>query len=244
MKLHEGPFPLAYVLPVIGAFVVLFAFPLTRGFAEGKDRRTYWALQGITLLGALAGAKLAVLMGDRLWPVVPITSFREVLESGRSIVGGLIFGFLAAEAAKPLLGYTLPPNDRFAMAVPFSIATGRLGCLFQGCCRGVPWDGPLAITYSDGIPRHPAPLYEILFQLAIGGLFVFLLRRHALAGRLFAVYLVGYGGFRFATEFLRVTPRVFGAFSVYQALSVVMVGLGVASWIRHTPRTSGALAPG
>jgi phosphatidylglycerol:prolipoprotein diacylglycerol transferase len=169
--LHAG-----YATMVLLGLGLAFVFPLTKGFRYDADKRRYWLLQGITLVAALAGAKLAVLMGDGLWPLQRFDNWSALLSSGRSIVGALLFGFLAAEAAKPLLRYDIPPNDRFAMVLPFSLGTGRLGCLLAGCCRGVPWDGMWAVTYADGIPRHPAPLYEMLFDFAMGFLLIALWR--------------------------------------------------------------------
>ena len=69
--------------------------------------------------------------------------WHEILLSGRSVTGALILGFLAAEAAKPLLGYSMPPNDRFATLLPFSFAIGRSAASppaaaaeFHGTARG------------------------------------------------------------------------------------------------------------
>ena len=70
--------------------------------------------------------------------------------AGRSIAGALLFGFIGAELAKPLMRYRLPPNDRFATVLPFSIAIGRIGCLLAGCCLGEPWNGPWAVRAADG----------------------------------------------------------------------------------------------
>ncbi|HEX8616066.1 MAG TPA: prolipoprotein diacylglyceryl transferase family protein [Thermoanaerobaculia bacterium] len=227
--------PVRYALPVLLALVVILAFPVTRGMRDATARRKYWQVQLVTLLGAIAGAKLVVLMGDQLWPVVPLHDWTEILTTGRSIVGGLIFGFLAAEIAKPLLGYSLPPNDRFATVLPFSFAIGRIGCFLQGCCRGIEHDGLLSVTYSDGIARHPVQLFEAAFNVAIGIAFVILLRRGALRHRFFATYLIAYGVYRFATEFIRATPHPLYGYSVYQLFAVVMVLLGVASFVLRTP---------
>jgi prolipoprotein diacylglyceryltransferase len=223
-------FPLRYVIPVLTGLLLLLLYPVARHIGA-EEKRRYYTLQGITLVGALAGAKLAVLMGDRFWPVVPIHSFAEVLRAGRSIVGGLLFGFLTAEAAKPILGYTLPPNDRFAALLPFSLAIGRVGCFLQGCCLGTPHAGMVSVTYTDGIPRWPVQLFEAAFDLAAGVLFVLLVSRRILQGRLFATFLIAYGVYRFATEFIRVTPRAFGAFSVYQLFCVAMIAAGVVALV-------------
>ncbi|HEX8253042.1 MAG TPA: prolipoprotein diacylglyceryl transferase family protein [Thermoanaerobaculia bacterium] len=227
--------PVRYALPVLLALIVILAFPVTRGMRDAAARRKYWQLQLVTLLGAVGGAKLVVLMGDHLWPVVPLHDWTVILTSGRSIVGGLIFGFLAAEAAKPLLEYLMPPNDRFATVLPFSFAIGRIGCFLQGCCRGIAHDGLLSVTYGDGIARHPVQLFEAAFNVAIGIVFIVLLRRGALRHRLFATYLIAYGGYRFATEFIRATPHPLGGYSVYQVFAIVMVLLGVVSFVLRTP---------
>lgn len=233
----------AYVAMVLLGLVLVFAFPLTRGYAARSDRQRYWLLQGITLFGALVGAKLAVLFGDALWPLRPVPDWRELLVSGRSVAGALLFGFLAAEVAKPLLGYRLPPNDRFAMVLPFSLGLGRLGCLLEGCCRGIPWDGPLAVTYEDGIPRHPAPLYEMMFDFGVGLMLVALWRRGKLPGRLFALFMILYAAFRFASEFWRETAKAFFGFSAYQWICVAMLLAGALAFALRR-RSSPALAHG
>src|SRR5207253_3528269 len=147
-----------------------------------------------------------------------------------------LFGFLAVEAAKPLLRYDIPPNDRFAVVLPFSIGLGRIGCLLAGCCRGAPHDGPLSIAYDDGVLRHPAQLYEVLFQLAAGYALLVLWRRKLLFGRLFALYLVAYGIFRFLTEFVRETAKPYHGLSAYQLMCVAMVVAGGAALYLRSSR--------
>lgn len=220
-----------YALPVVLGLTVLFVFPLTRHMARQQDRQRYWVLQGLTCLGAIVGAKLAVLYGDFGWPWADIPGgWRTAMESGRSIVGGLLGGLAFAEAGKPLLDYQLPPNDRFAAVLPFSIAIGRVGCTLSGCCYGLPHQGWFAMVDAAGVARWPTQLMDLVFQLVTGTVFIFIIRVRvaALAGRLFALYLVLYGLFRFASEFIRDTPRLYGSWSGYQVLSVLLVLVGCA----------------
>ena len=234
-----------YALSVGVAVALALLFPVAKHL-RGDERRSYYTLQAITLLGAVLGAKLSVLLGDYDWPFVPMRDWNAILVSGRSVTGALILGFLAAEGAKPLLGYRIPPNDRFATLLPFTFAIGRIGCLTAGCCRGLPWRGPWAITYADGIPRHPTQAYELLFQVAAGLIFLALLRRGLLFGRLFSVYLIAYGAFRFGIEFLRETPKTWGPLSAYQGLCLVMIALGTAFLVKRTlwpPETWKRFAP-
>jgi phosphatidylglycerol:prolipoprotein diacylglycerol transferase len=182
----------------------------------------------------MLGAKLSFLFGDLHWPWEPVHDWQAVLWSGRSITGALILGFLFAEIAKPLMGYAMPPNDRFAALLPFTVALGRVGCLTAGCCRGLPYDGWCAIRGADGIARYPAQISEIVFQVAIGIAFVLMVRRGFLFGHLFSIYLILYGAFRFATEYLRETPKFYAGLSGYHWLSLVMIALGVAFFLKRT----------
>jgi phosphatidylglycerol---prolipoprotein diacylglyceryl transferase len=229
--LHFG-----YAVMVVLGFALTLSFPLTRHFSDPRDKRRYYILQAITAVCALLGAKLAVLFGDALWPMREFHDWSALIEGGRSLAGALLFGFLGAEAAKPLLNYDIPPNDRFAIILPFSFGLGRIGCLIVGCCRGIPFDGPWAITYADGIPRHPAAVYEMIFHWAMGFILIALWRRQILFGRLFALYLVSYGIFRFMTEFIRETPKAFGELSGYQILSLCMIVAGGVAIIARSLR--------
>jgi phosphatidylglycerol---prolipoprotein diacylglyceryl transferase len=240
VSIDETRFGWVYSALVLAGLALLVLVP-TSGTVPVTERRKYALLQVLTLVGAIVGAKIALLAGDLGWPFKPLPGgWRQVVESGRSITGGLIGGFVLAEAAKPLLRYRLPPNDFFAAKLPFSIALGRVGCLLGGCCRGVPHEGAFTVRYSDGIARLPAPLFELVFQLAVGLASLALVRRRLLGGRVFALYLVLYGVFRFATEPFRTTPKPLGGLSVYQLLAVVLIVLGLASLAARSRATLAA----
>lgn len=227
---------LAYAGMVALGIALVFAVRPAGQYAT-PEKRQYYRLQLITFAAALLGAKFAVLLGDALWPLQPMQDWPGLLLSGRSIIGALLFGFLAAEAAKPLLRYRMPPNDRFALVLPFSIATGRLGCWMSGCCLGVEMDGALAVTGADGVSRFPAPLAELAFHVATGVALIVLWRRGLLKGRLFALYLVLYGAFRLVSEYWRVTPKAWGGWSAYQWLALAAIVAGAtALYLRRETR--------
>lgn len=222
-----------YGLPVLFGFLLLSFFPSTKHYQKKDDVKKYYTIQMFVIFSAIAGAKITVLFANRFWMTMPESSATDLLFSGRSIVGGLLFGFLAAEITKPFLGYKLPPNDRFAMVLPFSVAIGRIGCLLAGCCRGLFFDSRFSIEYSDHITRHAIPFYEMTFHVSMGILFVNLVRRKKCEGQIFALYLMSYGGFRFFTEFMRETPKTYGNFSLYQWLCLAMLACGMMSFLKR-----------
>jgi len=221
-----------YQVNALVALAVALLLPSARRTVPAPLRRRYSLLQLVTLLGAIVGAKLAMLAGDLGWPIEHV-ALDHAIFSGKSIVGGLLGGFLAAELSKPWLGWTEPPNDWFACKLTLSIAIGRVGCIAAGCCRGLPTQSRLAIVYSDGVPRVPVTSFELVLHLGLFALFYSLHRRGRLRGRLFALYLMIYGVFRIFSEPLRETPKVFAWFSVYQGMALLLIAAGAWSWSRR-----------
>jgi phosphatidylglycerol:prolipoprotein diacylglycerol transferase len=224
-----------YVIPVLLGLGLAALFPSGAVFRDPATRRTYQRIQIATLIGALVGAKLAAIVGDLRWPLEQVDA-SAVLHTGRSITGGLLFGFLTAETLKRVFGFHEPPNDRFATVLPFSIAIGRVGCLVVGCCPGLPTESWLALPDAEGVMRHPTALYDLLFHLVLGvGLVVLLRRGDVLRGRFFALHLLLYGVFRFAIEPLRDTREYALGVSAYQLFALAMFACGVFGLLRRLP---------
>ena len=178
------------------------------------------------LAGAFLGAKLVYLAAEG-WLHWHDANRWIILATGKSITGALLGGYAGVEIAKSLTGYTSVTGDWFAIIAPVGIMLGRVGCMLHGCCLGrecaVGW---FTMIDAYGLARWPAAQMEFLFNaLALGG--VLLLRRfRILPGQHFHLYLMAYGLFRFAHEFLRETPQILGPFSGYQIAALCLVGLG------------------
>lgn len=125
-----------------------------------------------------------------------------LLDSGKTVVGGLAGAYVGVLLAKRFIGYREHTGDLFAPAVALGIAVGRIGCHLTEP-PGTPTDLPWAVTYR-GVPSHPSFLYETGFLLLLLGLMLWLRPRLAAhPGELFKVFLVGYGTFRFCVELVR-----------------------------------------
>lgn len=188
------------------------------------------------LLGALVGAKIVYLFAEG-WNDLGRSDTWLRLATGKSVVGSLLFGYLAVELAKRALGYTAPTGDWFALVAPVGIGLGRLGCWTHGCCLGreigAAW---YAIPDAAGVPRWPAVPLELGFN-AVALLVALGLRwGRVLPGQHFHLYLIGYGLFRFGHEFVRATPRVVGPFSGYHFAALAVVVLGVIRYVQRAGR--------
>jgi phosphatidylglycerol:prolipoprotein diacylglycerol transferase len=178
--------------------------------------------------GAMIGAKFAILLVD------PRASTRlaDMLDGGKTILGGLLGGYFGVELAKWSLGLRLKTGDSYAGPVAASVAVGRLGCFVGGCCYGLPTALPWGVDFGDGVPRHPTQLYEAAFHAVMA----FLLFKFRAEGRyprqLMKLYVLSYLVYRFLTEFIRPEPRLFEGFTGYQLLAAAMLPLFVYLWKR------------
>jgi prolipoprotein diacylglyceryltransferase len=170
----------------------------------------------MVLLGCLAGASV----GNKLmlWLEVPhlwtsASGWKEFLFSGQSIVGGLLGGLIGVAAAKKLCGYRSSTGDLFVFPILLGLMIGRVGCFLAGLndgTYGVPTRLPWGVDFGDGLPRHPAQLYEIVFAALLWALL-----KHwqpqlkAAPGSLFKLMLIAYLLWRLGIDFLKPVPYVY-----------------------------------
>ncbi|MCX5700541.1 MAG: prolipoprotein diacylglyceryl transferase [Candidatus Omnitrophica bacterium] len=155
------------------------------------------------LLGGLIGSKLgsALFVYPDFYINNPLAIlFPEV--GGKTIVGGLIGGYIGVIIAKRILKVKRSTGDLFAPGLALGIAIGRIGCFLNGCCYGVPTCLPWGIFYKGAI-RHPTQIYESIFCLILF-LYLWSVReKERKEGDLFKIFLLAYCFFRFWVEFLR-----------------------------------------
>jgi prolipoprotein diacylglyceryltransferase len=176
-----------------------------------------WILAGC-LFGALIGAKLLA------WSEAPqlywaLRHDPNFWFGGKTIVGGLLGGWAGTEMAKRALGVTTSTGDVCVYPLILGMCIGRVGCFLTGLSDntcGVRTSLPWGVDYGDGIPRHPAQIYEILFLLALG--LALWAARSALAtpGLRFRWFMTGYLAFRFYIDFFKPHWTLFGGLSGIQ----------------------------
>jgi len=135
-------------------------------------------------------------------------------------------------------------SDLVSIVAPIGLFFGRLANFINGELWGRPTDVPWAMVFPsvDRVPRHPSQLYEF----ALEGVALFLIlwwfsARPRPRGAVSALFLIGYGVFRFLAEFTREPDSFLGVLALGltmgQWLSAPMVIAGVAMllWVQRTP---------
>ena len=197
--------------PVYAVMLLLgIAWGAVYWFRESKKDGRVALIYAAGLAGAFAGAKVAFLLAEG-WLHFHDPDRWVVWLSGKSIMGALPGGWLGVEIAKKTLGYRAATGDRFAMLLPVPLILGRIGCMSAGCCGG--------IACSFG--HWPSVPVEIGFQVVAMFVLWLMRRKHWQTGQHFHLYLIAYGLFRFAHEFLRATPKPFLGFSGYQIIGLL-----------------------
>jgi len=219
-----------YTWLLLAGIIISFLFWKRRA---RQDRRLIF-IYGAALVGAFFGAKIVYLFAEG-WQHFGAPDMWLQLAAGKSILGALLGGYIFVELAKSHAGYGRTTGDDFAMIAPVSIGLGRVGCLLHGCCLGVAcppaW---YAMIDPAGVTRWPAVPIEIAFNALALLIFFGLRRAGLLRGQHFHLYLIGYGLFRFAHEFVRATPKIAGPFSGYHFAALIVAGFGaICFWRRQ-----------
>lgn len=181
-------------------------------------------------VGAMIAAKLPFLFDD--WNALLDGS--AWLVSGKTILMGLVGGYLGVELAKWALDVRGSTGDTFVLPVACAIAVGRLGCFHVGCCFGLPTNLPWAVVFPnvDQQPRHPTQLYEFGFHLIMVAFFCYCQRRHWFEQQQFKLYVMLYAIYRFATETIRPEAIGWGGLTAYQWGSLAILVLFGLLWYR------------
>ncbi|HWE86750.1 MAG TPA: prolipoprotein diacylglyceryl transferase family protein [Terracidiphilus sp.] len=227
---HPAWHPVLETLAYAAGYAVFRLQRSRRGDILAEPER--WTIIAAAAVGALAGSRLLGLAEQ--WPTVLAAAHSGHLlallisPGGKTIVGGLLGGWLAVELVKRVSGIRSRTGDLFVLPLCTGIAVGRVGCFLAGLADdtyGKPTTLPWAVNFGDGIGRHPTQLYEILFLAALA----FILSRpwRLPEGARFRIFLAAYLAWRLTIDFLKPQPLVAGMNLIQWACVAGLVALGV-----------------
>lgn len=153
---------------------------------------------------------------------------------------GIIVAVWAFSRKAPRHATFLWTMDRAVIPIAFAAFLVRLGNLFNSEIAGRPTDVPWAFIFPriDMLPRHPTQLYEALFYLCAGVIFLiwyYKVNARVPAGLFFGLALVTFTVFRIFIEFFKENQVVFEdtmLLNMGQWLSIPFLILGVVLLIR------------
>lgn len=232
--------PNASLHPLLMGLSVLTGIFLARGRqrALGLTKRQRWGIGLGAFCGAMIGSKLPFVLAD--WE--GLLSGLAWFSNGKTIVFGLVGGYLGVELAKAHLGITVKTGDSFAVPVAGAIAVGRLACFSAGCCFGKPTDGTWGVDFGDGCLRHPTQLYESAFHATALVILLILERNDVFTGQRIKLYFIAYLTYRFVSEWLRPEPILGLGLTGYQWAALGLIGVFAMLWIRDTRSIAAGVA--
>ncbi len=220
----------AYALFIIVGIVAALMIGDRRWVARGGERGVIYDIALWAVPFGLIGGRLYHLATD--WRTYfgdggagPIAALR-IWDGGLGIWGAVALGGVGAWIACRRRDIPLPAfGDAIAPGIVLAQAIGRLGNYFNQELYGhettMPWGleifyrrdpaGFVDVHSLDGVSTgqlamvvQPTFLYELLWNLVVFALLIYLDRRFAIGhGRLFALYVAGYCVGRFGIELLR-----------------------------------------
>lgn len=236
IALHLGSiniywYGIMYLIGFLMAWLLLRYRHPTYSRDEVADIIFYSAL-GV-IIGGRLGCVLFFGLSDYLanpWEIFAIW------RGGMSFHGGLLGVMLAlyCHSRRYHRDY-LAVMDAVAPVVPLGLGAGRLGNFINGELWGRVTDMPWGMVFPhvDEWPRHPSQLYEFFLE----GILLFIIlwifsAKTKPRGTVCALFLIGYGIFRFAVEFVRDPDPPWhlllnGWLTMGQLLSVPMVVVGL-----------------
>jgi phosphatidylglycerol:prolipoprotein diacylglycerol transferase len=229
---------------------MMYVFGILSGWLLGRYRATKpwnkmtpkrmddfitWAILGVVLGGRIG---YVLFYNPSFYLHEPLRIF-AVWEGGMSFHGGCLGVLAACWLFGRTHGMSFPEvGDFVSPLVPPGLFFGRIGNFINGELWGRYTDLPWAMPFpgAGGLPRHPSQLYEAALEGAL--LFVIVWVYSAKPrpkGCVGALFLLGYGVFRFLVEFAREPDRQLGFvalnwMSMGQVLCLPMILFG-AGWL-------------
>lgn len=163
--------------------------------------------------------------------------FFAFLESGgpgaMSLFGAIfflpVFYFAAAKLFKRSVADVF---DIFTISVVFTLLCARLNCFHGGCCLGCPIPGTEDL-------RWPTRELETVFYIVLLVLLGKKVGKPKFTGKIYPMYMMAYGVFRFIVEWFRETANPVGFFHISHiwALISIAIGTGIYYKLSQAPQT-------
>ncbi len=221
------------VTETLGIFVGFRYFLYLRkkqGDSIQAEKRT-WIIIG-ALFGAIMGSRL--LGGFENPPALFNTNNPWLyLYENKTVVGGFLGGLFGVELTKRITAEKQNSGDLFTYPMILALIIGRLGCFSMGIHEETYGNVTKLFTgldLGDGLSRHPAALYEIIFLVLLWIFLRILNKKYQFAqGAIFKIFMIAYLLFRFLLDFIK--PHY--TFSMGLSSIQIICLVGIAYYYRY-----------
>ncbi|MBN2098462.1 MAG: prolipoprotein diacylglyceryl transferase [Dehalococcoidia bacterium] len=217
------------VLMFIGIVVGLaLTLPLAKKLGIPHET-TYTAAIWAVIFGFI-GARLTHVIDEWSYYSQDLLEILAIQKGGLGWYGALIGGIVGVAICSRLNKFSLARfADAVAPGIILGLSIGRIGCTINGDAPGtetsLPWG--FIYTHPDAfsplwVSTHPAPVYEILWNMIVLVVLWRLWKRLSPDGSLFLVSLVLYAVGRFTISWFRAEDLVLGPLHQSHLISIAI----------------------
>ncbi len=174
----------------LGVIALVFIFLWLR-FSNDRLQLTVLQTAALTAATAVCGV-----FSIKIFCVIEHWDFSRF--SGMSLFGAIfimpLFIYIISKIIKRSAALMF---DTLTVCLIFTMICGRINCIIYGCCQGTFFFGSHTFLW-------PVRELEIAFNLVMLFIIAFKVRKENTNGRMFPIYMIAYGIFRFLIEWVRI----------------------------------------